>query len=69
MIGSVVVDQINAVTAPVKGRQQDRLKKIDISFGVEVLALMPVGESPLIQGDGAQDLLGVALAEGRDLRL
>jgi hypothetical protein len=45
------------------------LEKIDISFGVEVFGLMPVGEPALIQGNGAQDLLGVALATGEDLRL
>ena len=30
---------------------------------------MPVGEAALVQGDGAQDLLGVALATAGDLRL
>ena len=30
---------------------------------------MPVGEPALMQRNGAQDLLGVALAAGEDLRL
>ena len=30
---------------------------------------MPVGEAALVQGNGAQDLLGVALAAAGDLRL
>ena len=30
---------------------------------------MPVGEAALVQGDGAQDLLGVSLAAAGDLRL
>ena len=30
---------------------------------------MPVGEAALVQGDGAQDLLGVSLAPAGDLRL
>lgn len=30
---------------------------------------MPAGEAALVQGDGAQDLLGVSLAAAGDLRL
>ena len=69
MIGGVVLDQIDAMPPLVKCRQQDLLKKIDVIFGVEVLGLMPVREPALIQGNGAQNLLGVSLAAGGDLRL
>jgi len=69
MIGGVVLDQIDAPAAFVKRRQENLLQKIDIIVGVEVLGLMSVGEPALIQGDGAQDLLRVALAAGGDLRL
>lgn len=69
VIGGIILDEIDAVAASEERRQQDLLEKIDIGFGVEVFGLMPVGEPALIQGNGAQDLLGVALATGEDLRL
>ena len=69
MIGGVVLDQIDAPPPFAKCRRQNCFKKIDVVFSVEVLGLMPVGEAALVQGDGAQDLLGVSLAAAGDLRL
>jgi len=69
MVRGVVLDEINAMAAFVKCRQQDFLEKIDVILGVEILGLMAPREPTVIEGDGAKDFLRIALATGGDLRL
>ena len=53
----------------VKSGQQNLLQKIDVRLGVEIILLVAPDELAAGDIDAAQNLLRVALAAGRDLRL
>lgn len=62
MIRCFVLDKVNAVAAPVIGRQDDLLDKGQIGDVFEILGLVPVGELSALQTDSAEDLLCVAFS-------
>ena len=68
MIGRVVLDEVEAMTAAVIGWQDDVFQEGLIGGVVEILGLVAVGEFGVQKTDRAQNLLGVALATGGDFR-
>ena len=65
----VVLNQIHAMAAAIKMRQQFFIHERQVSFGVEVFGLVPPDKIAGGHADRPQDLLGVAFAAGGDLRL
>lgn len=63
------MDQAHAMAPPVKGGQEDFLSKAAIALGIEVFGLVPAGKLSVRQGHRPENLLGIALAAGGDLRL
>ena len=61
VVGSVVLDQVDSVIAPVEARQQGVLQEMDIRVGIEVLRLMPVRKLATGDIDACEDLLAVSL--------
>jgi len=68
VIRRIVLDEVNAVAAPVIGREDDLLHKCLIGYVIEILGLVPVGELGVLQTDGAENLLGVAFATRGNFR-
>jgi len=69
MVGSIILDKINAMAAFIEGRQQHFVQKRDIAVGGKVLGLMAVGELTGSGTDRTKYLLTVALSFGWDARL
>ena len=69
VVGSVVLNQVDAVIAPVKTWQQRMLQKMDIRVGIEVLGLMLVRKLATGNIDPRENLLGVSLSARWNLRL
>ena len=64
MVGSIILDEINAMARSVEGRQQHFVQERDIGVGGEVLGLMAVNELTCGGTDRAQYFLTVALSLG-----
>ena len=69
MVGSVILNEIDAMAWFVEGGQQYFVQERDISVGVEVLGLMAVGELTGGGTDRAKYFLTVALSFGWDAGL
>jgi hypothetical protein len=69
VVGGVVLNQEHAMAPPIKRRHQYLIQKGHIGFPLEIILLMEVNELGGVHAHGAKNLLGVALASGRDVRL
>lgn len=69
MIGGVVLDQIQPVTASIERGQQGPLQILDVGGSVEVLGLVAINKVSVIQGDTSQNFLSIALSASGNLRL
>lgn len=62
VIGSVVLNQVDAMIASVETWHQRVFEEINVGLGVEVVRLMPVGKLPTGNIDPRENFLGVSLA-------
>src|SRR4051812_28646204 len=69
MIRGIVLDEVDPVTAPIKGGQQHLIDKGQIGFPLKIVFLMQIGEFGVVQANRSKDFLGMAFAAGRNLRL
>ena len=69
VIGGVVPNEIDPVSAPVKGGQEHLLHKGQIGFPRKISFLVQLGEVRVVQAHRAEDFLGVAFPARGNLRL
>jgi hypothetical protein len=69
MVGGVVLNQEHAMALPIKRGHQNLIQKGHIGFPLKIVLLMKVDELGGVHPHGAKNLLRVALAPGRDVRL
>jgi hypothetical protein len=69
VIGSVVLDQIDAMVPPIEGRQEHLVHKSQVGLPLEIVGLVQLRELSIVQANRAKYCWGVALAPGRPLRL
>lgn len=69
MIRRIVLDEKHPVAFPIKGWQDLLAHKGLVSGGVKVIGLMPIDQLTVGQGDGPQNLLGIAFPPSGNLGL
>jgi len=69
VIRGIVLNQVDPMAAPVKGWHHHLLQEGQIGFPLKIILLMKVDEIGVVEAYGAKDLLRIALAAGRNLRL
>jgi len=69
VIGGIILNEINAVTSPIKRGQEYLIDESQIRLPREIIFLMEIGELGVVQPNGSKDLLGIALSTCGNLRL
>ena len=66
VIRRVVLNQVDPVAAAIESRHDHLLQKCQIGFPLEIILLMKVDETGIVQTDGAENLLCMALPSRRN---
>ena len=61
VIRSIVLNQVDSVVTAVEGGHDHRLQESQIGLPLKIVFLMQVDETGVVQTDGSENLLGVAL--------
>ena len=69
VIRSIVLNQVDAVVTAVEGGHDHLLQESQIGLPLKIVFLMQVDETGVVQTDGSENLLGVALTTRGNLRL
>src|SRR5260370_11661354 len=69
VIRSIVLNQVDSVVTAVEGGHDHLLQESQIGLPLKTVFLMQVDETGVVQTDGSENLLGVALTTRGNLRL
>ena len=69
VIGSIVMHQVNPMPVAIKGGYHDLVQKGQVSLPLKIVFLVQIDESSIVEANGAEDLLRVALSPRGDLWL